>query len=109
MFVRESRFFYMSLFWTILIGFLVGLVARLLMPGRDPGGFVVTAVLGCLGALLAQWLGQALQWYAPGDPASYVSSLLGAVVLLIVYRLFLHRAFSWATGGSDKKRASTLK
>jgi uncharacterized membrane protein YeaQ/YmgE (transglycosylase-associated protein family) len=99
----------MSLFWTILIGFSVGLVARLLMPGRHPGGVVITTVLGCLGALVAQWTGQALKWYATGDPASFVSSLLGAVVLLAVYRLFLHRAFSWATGGSDKKRAAGLK
>ena len=77
----------MSIIWTIIIGFIVGLVARFLMPGRDPAGFVVTAILGIVGALVATWIGQALGWYAPGQPAGFIGSVIGAIIVLAIYHL----------------------
>lgn len=77
----------MSIIWTVIIGFIVGLVARFLMPGRDPAGFVVTAILGIVGALVATFLGQALGWYAQGEPAGFIGSVIGAIIVLAVYHL----------------------
>lgn len=77
----------MSIIWTVIIGFIVGLVARFLMPGRDPAGFVVTAILGIVGALVATFLGQALGWYAPGQPAGFIGSVIGAIIVLAIYHL----------------------
>jgi uncharacterized membrane protein YeaQ/YmgE (transglycosylase-associated protein family) len=76
---------------TVVIGFLAGLVAKLLMPGRDPGGFIVTTLLGIGGAFLATWIGQRLQWYAPGQSTGFIGAVLGAILILILYRL-LRRA-----------------
>lgn len=72
--------------WTLLIGLFVGLVAKLLMPGRDPGGFIVTIVLGIAGAFVASLVGQTLGWYLPGQPAGFIGSVVGAMVLLGLYR-----------------------
>ncbi len=78
----------MDLIWTIIIGFIVGLVARFLMPGRDPMGFVFTTILGIVGAVIAQYLGRALGWYGPEDPAGFLASVVGAMILLFVARKF---------------------
>jgi len=75
----------MGILWTIVIGFIVGLLARFLHPGNDPMGFILTTLLGIGGALLASWLGQALGWYAPGQPAGLIGAVVGAVVLLAIY------------------------
>lgn len=72
----------MTLIWTIIIGFIVGLVARMLMPGRDPMGFIFTALLGIVGALIAQLLGQGVGWYADGEPAGFIASVVGAMFVL---------------------------
>ena len=77
----------MTIVWVIVIGLVVGAIAKLLMPGRDPGGFVITTLLGIGGALIASYLGQAMGWYAPGHPAGFIASVLGAMLLLLVYRL----------------------
>jgi uncharacterized membrane protein YeaQ/YmgE (transglycosylase-associated protein family) len=77
----------MALLWTIVIGLIVGAVAKLLVPGRDPGGFVVTTLLGIAGALIAKFLGQAMGWYQEGQPAGFIASVVGAVLLLLVYHL----------------------
>ncbi len=77
----------MSLIWTILIGFVVGLLAKMLTPGRDPGGFFITAVIGIAGSLLATFGGQALGLYSAGEPAGFIGSLVGAIVLLVIYHL----------------------
>jgi uncharacterized membrane protein YeaQ/YmgE (transglycosylase-associated protein family) len=69
----------------IIIGLLVGIVAKLLMPGRDPGGFIITALLGIAGAVLGGFIGRALGFYGPGEAAGFVMSLLGAVILLLIY------------------------
>ena len=70
---------------------LVGAVAKLLMPGKDPGGWIVTILLGIAGALLAGYLGQAVGWYQPGQPAGFIASVVGAIVLLLLYRLLFKR------------------
>jgi len=75
----------MSILWAILIGFIVGLIAKALMPGRDPGGFIITAVLGIVGAVLATFLGQAMGLYAAGQAAGFIASVIGAMVVLFIY------------------------
>jgi uncharacterized membrane protein YeaQ/YmgE (transglycosylase-associated protein family) len=70
----------------IIFGLIVGAVAKLLMPGRDPGGFVVTMALGIIGALLGGFLGRAVGWYRPGDPVGFVMAVIGAIILLVAYR-----------------------
>jgi uncharacterized membrane protein YeaQ/YmgE (transglycosylase-associated protein family) len=79
----------MWLIWMLLIGLLVGLVAKLIMPGRDPGGFLITALIGVAGAMLAGFLGRAMGWYAEGEPAGFLAAVVGAVILLGVYRLVI--------------------
>lgn len=74
--------------YIILIGFVVGLLARFLKPGRDSMGIILTTLLGIAGALLAGWFGQAMGWYRPGEPAGFLGALLGAIVILIVVSLF---------------------
>ncbi len=75
----------------IIFGLIVGALAKLLMPGRDPGGFIVTMLLGIAGALVGGFLGRAAGWYGPNDPAGFLMSLFGAVVLLLLYRMILGR------------------
>jgi uncharacterized membrane protein YeaQ/YmgE (transglycosylase-associated protein family) len=78
----------------IIFGLIVGAIAKLLMPGRDPGGFIITMALGIAGALLGGFIGRALGWYGPNDGAGFFMSLLGAVVLLFLYRMFIGRRAS---------------
>jgi uncharacterized membrane protein YeaQ/YmgE (transglycosylase-associated protein family) len=77
----------MSIIWTILVGFVVGLLAKMLTPGRDPAGFFITAAIGIAGSLLATFGGQALGLYRAGEPAGFVGSLIGAIILLVIYHL----------------------
>ena len=77
----------MSIIWAIIIGFVVGLVAKFLMPGRDPGGFIITALLGIVGAVVATFLGQALGLYAAGQSAGFIGAVIGAIVVLFIYNL----------------------
>jgi len=77
----------MHILWTIIIGFVVGVIAKMLMPGRDPGGFIITTLLGIAGAFVASYLGRALHWYAPGQAAGFIASIVGAILLLILYRV----------------------
>jgi len=78
----------MHLLYTLIIGLIVGAVAKLLMPGRDPGGIIVTMLLGVAGAMVATFLGRALGLYAEGSSAGFIMSVIGAILLLAVYRLF---------------------
>jgi uncharacterized membrane protein YeaQ/YmgE (transglycosylase-associated protein family) len=80
-----------SILGWIVFGLIVGAIAKLLMPGRDPGGFIVTILLGIAGALLGGFLGRALGLYGPEDVAGFVMSLIGAIVLLLLYRLVIAR------------------
>jgi uncharacterized membrane protein YeaQ/YmgE (transglycosylase-associated protein family) len=75
----------------ILFGLIVGAVAKLLMPGRDPGGWIITILLGIAGALLGGWIGRAAGWYGPNDGAGFLMSLVGAIVLLALYRMVVTR------------------
>lgn len=73
--------------WWIIIGLIAGALAKLLMPGRDPGGCIVTILLGIAGALLAGWVGHLLGLYQPGDGASFVGAVVGSIIILVIYRL----------------------
>ncbi len=75
----------------IFFGLVVGVIAKLLMPGRDPGGFFVTIVIGIVGALLAGFLGRAIGWYDTNEGAGYIASILGAIILLALYRMVAGR------------------
>lgn len=75
----------------IVIGLIAGAIAKLLMPGRDPGGCIVTIILGIAGALLAGFIGQAIGWYGPGERAGFVAAVVGAFLILLVYRLVVRR------------------
>lgn len=77
--------------YIILIGFIVGVLARLLKPGKDRMGIILTTLLGIAGALLAGWVGQAMGWYQAGQPAGFIGALLGAIVILVVFSLFRGR------------------
>ena len=76
----------MSVFGWILFGLLVGVVAKLLMPGRDPGGMIVTILLGIVGALVGGFLGRVLGWYREGDPVGFLMAVMGAILVLFVFR-----------------------
>ncbi len=78
----------MGLIWSIIVGLVVGALAKFIMPGKDPGGIIVTILLGIAGALVARFLGQALGFYAAGEGAGIIASILGAIVLLAIYRMF---------------------
>jgi uncharacterized membrane protein YeaQ/YmgE (transglycosylase-associated protein family) len=82
---------YMSIIGWILFGLVVGIVGKLLMPGRDPGGFILTILLGVAGALLGGFVGQSLGFYQEGEPAGFLMAVVGSIVLLLLYRLFVGR------------------
>ena len=77
----------MGILGWILFGLVVGIVAKFIMPGRDPGGIIVTILLGIVGALLGGYIGQALHLYGPGEPAGFVGATLGAILVLVIYRM----------------------
>jgi uncharacterized membrane protein YeaQ/YmgE (transglycosylase-associated protein family) len=81
----------LSILSWIIFGLIVGALAKLLTPGRDPGGIIVTIVLGIVGALLGGFLGRAIGFYGPGEAAGFVMSLVGAMLLLLLYRLLVAR------------------
>lgn len=81
----------MSVIGWILFGLVVGVVGKFLMPGRDPGGFIVTILLGIAGALLGGFIGQSLGFYREGEPAGFIMAVLGSIILLLLYRLFVGR------------------
>ena len=82
----------MSILWTLIIGLIVGAIAKLLMPGKDPGGIIITMLLGIAGSFLATFLGRALGWYREGASAGFIASIIGAIILLIIYRMFRGRS-----------------
>lgn len=77
----------MGIVWTLIIGLLAGIVAKFLMPGKDPGGFIITMALGVAGAFVATYLGQAIGWYQAGQGAGFIGAVVGAIILLLIYRL----------------------
>ena len=82
--------------WMAIIGFVAGLIARALHPGDDKLGIIMTAVLGIAGSFLANFIGQAIGWYGPGEGAGFIASIIGAIVLLVIYSLVKKK-----TGGSS--------
>ena len=81
----------MGIIGTILIGFIVGLLAKMITPGRDPGGFIITVLIGIAGSLIATYGGQALGLYRAGEAAGFVGSLVGAIILLVIYHAMRRR------------------
>ena len=82
----------MSFIWTIVIGFVAGVIAKFIMPGdNEPSGFVLTTILGIVGAVIASYLGQALGWYRPGEGAGFIGAVVGAIVVLFVWGLVAKR------------------
>ena len=77
----------MHILWTILIGLVAGAIAKFIMPGRDPGGWIITTLLGVAGALVATYLGQAIGWYQAGQSAGFIGAIVGAILILFFYRL----------------------
>ncbi len=77
----------MSILWAVIVGFIVGALARFIMPGKDSAGFMVTTLLGIAGALVASFLGRSLGWYQDGESAGFIAALVGAVLLLAVFRM----------------------
>ena len=82
----------MGILWTIIIGFIAGVVAKFIMPGdNEPSGFILTTILGIVGAFVATYLGQALGWYRPGEGAGLIGAVVGAIIVLFVYGFFAGR------------------
>jgi uncharacterized membrane protein YeaQ/YmgE (transglycosylase-associated protein family) len=81
----------MDILTTLIVGLIVGALAKLVMPGKDPGGFIVTILLGVAGAFIAGWLGHAFGWYAAGEGPGIIMSVIGAVILLGIYRAVIGR------------------
>ncbi len=81
----------MQLIWTLIIGLIIGAVAKLLMPGKDPGGFIVTILLGIAGSFVGTFLGRAIGMYRDGSSAGFIMSVIGAMVLLLLYRVLFAR------------------
>jgi uncharacterized membrane protein YeaQ/YmgE (transglycosylase-associated protein family) len=78
--------------WVILIGLIAGALAKLIMPGKDPGGFIVTILLGIAGSILATWLGRVVGWYQEGQSAGFIMSVVGAILILAIYHAVRKRS-----------------
>ena len=82
----------MGIIWTIIIGFIAGVIAKFIMPGdKEPSGFIMTTILGIVGAFVASYLGRALGWYNPGEGAGLIGAVVGAIIVLFVYGLITSR------------------
>jgi uncharacterized membrane protein YeaQ/YmgE (transglycosylase-associated protein family) len=78
----------MHILWTLVIGLVAGIIAKMIMPGRDPGGIIITMLLGIAGAFVGTWLGKVLGIYREGESAGFIASIIGAIILLAIYRMF---------------------
>jgi uncharacterized membrane protein YeaQ/YmgE (transglycosylase-associated protein family) len=84
-----------GIIWTIIIGFVAGVIAKLVTPGsNEPSGFILTTILGIVGAFVASWLGQALGWYRPGEGAGLIGAIVGAIIVLLIWGAFMGRRSS---------------
>ena len=82
----------MGIIWTIIIGFVAGVIAKFIMPGdNEPQGFILTTILGIIGAFVATYLGQALGWYRPGEGAGLIGAVIGAIIVLLIYGMIAGR------------------
>ncbi|MCD6680371.1 MAG: GlsB/YeaQ/YmgE family stress response membrane protein [Burkholderiaceae bacterium] len=81
----------MSWLWTLIIGLIVGAIAKWVMPGRQDGGIIVTMILGIVGAFIATWIGQAVGWYRAGEGAGFIASIIGALIILWIYGMITRK------------------
>jgi uncharacterized membrane protein YeaQ/YmgE (transglycosylase-associated protein family) len=82
----------MGILWTIIIGFVAGVIAKFIMPGKnEPTGFIMTVILGIAGAFLATWLGQLVGWYGPNDQAGFIGAIVGAIIVLLIWGAIVKR------------------
>jgi uncharacterized membrane protein YeaQ/YmgE (transglycosylase-associated protein family) len=82
----------MGMIWTIIIGFIAGIIAKFIMPGpNEPSGFILTTILGIVGAFVATWLGQALGWYRAGEGAGLIGAVVGAIIVLAIWGMIARR------------------
>ena len=82
----------MSILWTIIIGFVAGVIAKFITPGsNEPSGFILTTILGIIGAFVATWLGQAMGWYGPNEGAGLIGAIVGAIVVLVIWGMVASR------------------
>ena len=89
-----------SIIWTIIIGFIAGIIAKLITPGRnEPSGFILTTILGIVGAFVATWLGQAVGWYRAGEGAGLIGAVVGAIIVLAIWGFIAGRRTSGTTTG----------
>jgi len=87
----------LGIIWTIIIGFIAGVISKLIMPGHnEPQGFILTTILGIVGAIVATYLGQALGWYQPGEGAGFIGAVVGAIVVLLIWGVVTRRRGSAA-------------
>jgi uncharacterized membrane protein YeaQ/YmgE (transglycosylase-associated protein family) len=85
----------MGILWTIIIGFIAGVIAKFLMPGpNEPSGFILTCILGIVGAFVATYLGQAIGWYGPNEGAGLIGAVVGAIIVLVIYGFVARRSSS---------------
>ena len=97
----------MGFIWTIIIGFIAGVIAKFIMPGpNEPQGFILTTILGIVGAIVATYLGQALGWYRPGESAGFIGAVVGAIVVLLIWGAVVGRR---ARAGSESRLRNCLK
>jgi uncharacterized membrane protein YeaQ/YmgE (transglycosylase-associated protein family) len=83
----------MGIIWTIIIGFIAGVIAKFLMPGpNEPSGFILTTILGIVGAFVATFLGQAIGWYRAGEGAGFIGAVVGAIIILVLYNMLTRRS-----------------
>ena len=83
----------MGIIWTIIIGFVAGVIAKFIMPGKnEPQGFIMTTILGIVGAFVATWLGQALGWYRADQGAGFIGAIVGAIIVLFIYGMIVGRS-----------------
>jgi uncharacterized membrane protein YeaQ/YmgE (transglycosylase-associated protein family) len=101
---RQGGCAVLGFLWAIIVGFVVGALARLIMPGRDPGGFIVTILLGIGGSVVATWLGRTLGWYHGDQSARFIGSIAGAIITLAIYRMIVRQRAN--TGGPGWPRSS---
>ena len=92
----------MYFLWMIVVGLIVGAIAKLVMPGNDPGGMIVTILLGIAGSVVAGFLGRSMGWYAAGEPVGFIASVIGSIILLAIYRAIIGRR----TGRGNFRRAA---
>jgi uncharacterized membrane protein YeaQ/YmgE (transglycosylase-associated protein family) len=92
----------MHFIWMLIVGLIVGALAKLIVPGRDPGGIIVTMLIGIAGSLIAGFIGRAVGWYQPGQSAGFITSVIGAVALLLIYHAIVRTTSTRGGGRIDR-------